>query len=114
MSFNGYDLAEEYPYELEAGGSRIVQNIQFFGKSLPALIAHGYFLRLTRNIAMSQVDYILSETPGQRQSSILCSRSFQRCTWYNSVFYGAIMNTRPREATEGERGEYFGHVRRVF
>lgn len=57
MSFNGFDLAAEFDYTLEAGASRLVQNIQYHGKvSLPALLWFvGYFLsvsgvRLTRRI----------------------------------------------------------------
>ncbi|CAN0126060.1 unnamed protein product [Ectocarpus sp. 6 AP-2014] len=33
MSFNGFDLAETYPYELDAGVSRIVSNVQAYGEA---------------------------------------------------------------------------------
>lgn len=32
MSFNGFTLAGSYPYEMAADESRIVENIQYFGK----------------------------------------------------------------------------------
>lgn len=34
MSFNGFDLAEAYPYELKANETGIVQNIQYYGELL--------------------------------------------------------------------------------
>lgn len=36
MSFNGFDLAETYPYELDAGVSRIVSNVQAYGMRVNA------------------------------------------------------------------------------